>query len=383
MEQNLNTNALSILDKMFSHSYDYSSTDLRKKLNDSPEQSGYEFNTCRIIKSYLEGLSPDRIVKNKETESLLAILGKGKKTVMFRSDMDAVHVGNGVYWHLCGHDGHTAIGCELGRLFTISDLRNKGCLALFFQSAEETGRGCLSAIKSGFFKDLNPDYVLSLHNLPGFPLGSVIVREGSFSSASTGLRLYFSGVSSHACSPDQGISPVIPLLKLVGIIPDIANKDRGELATIIHIRAGDEDFGITPKEALISLTLRAKDDTALSELAKKIESTAHKYALDCGTRISKTELTEYFPDVWNDAVLVGILKDVAKINSYNVIEPEEPFKWSEDFGHFKKQYKSAMFGLGNGEDSKGLHEEGYEFSDSLVKTGAEFLMEVLRRLFTD
>jgi len=73
--------------------------------------------------------------------------------------------------HACGHDGHATIGLGLAR--EIDDRGGfDGTLKLFFQPAEEGGRGGKSMSRSGHLKDV--EYFFALHLGLGNETGTVI-----------------------------------------------------------------------------------------------------------------------------------------------------------------------------------------------------------------
>ena len=63
-----------------------------------------------------------------------------------------------------------------------------------------------------------------------------------------------------------------------------------------------------------------------------------------------------------------------------IIEPEVPFPWSEDFGHFTALGQGALFGLGAGEQTPALHHPEYDFPDELIPQGVALFADVIRRL---
>ena len=93
---------------------------IRRYLHQNPELSLKEFNTAEFIVKELNkiGLDAQRGRENNGVVSNLN-LGKGKKTLMLRADMDALPIQeetnfefkskNPGVMHACGHDVHTSI----------------------------------------------------------------------------------------------------------------------------------------------------------------------------------------------------------------------------------------------------------------------------------
>jgi len=127
-----------------------------------------------------------------------------------------------------------------------------GSVILLFQPAEETGEGADRVLSDSKFDQIQPDYVLALHNLPGYPLGQIIVREGVFASASSGLRIHLKGKTSHAAEPETGNSPALAVAQLIQVLSSIpqyyTSLHEPAQATVIHAKVGDVAFGTSPGE---------------------------------------------------------------------------------------------------------------------------------------
>lgn len=85
------------------------------------------------------------------------------------------------------------------------------------------------------------------------------------------------------------------------------------------------------------------------------------------------------PATINDAVCVEKIKAAAKELGLNVIIPDEPFRWSEDFGYYLQKTKGAFFGIGSGENHPGLHTAEYEFQDAIMETAIDLYDKILMR----
>ena len=96
------------------------------------------------------------------------------------------------------------------------------------------------------FAELAPDYAFAIHNLPGLPLGAFALETGPANCASVGLRLVFTGRTSHAAEPHKAITPAPALARL---IPALAALGQGgdltpdfRLVTLTHLRMGEAAF---------------------------------------------------------------------------------------------------------------------------------------------
>ena len=162
-------------------------TTLRKLLHANPEISGEEFKTQKEIIRFLTQETDAKIQKVANTGVLVTFNGKvSGSTIMIRGDIDALPITEindfehrstikGVS-HKCGHDGHTCILFGLAVLLSKQPI-TKGKVILLFQPAEENGMGAKAVLNDVVFKNITIDYTFALHNLPGYPLNEIVVKE--------------------------------------------------------------------------------------------------------------------------------------------------------------------------------------------------------------
>jgi aminobenzoyl-glutamate utilization protein A len=104
--------------------------------------------------------------------------------------------------HACGHDGHTAIGLGIARRFAEDPGAFDGTLKLFFQPAEEGGRGGLPMSRTPLLEDV--DHILALHLGLGEETGTVVAGyDRPLSNAKLDVR--YLGEPAHAgAAPQEG-----------------------------------------------------------------------------------------------------------------------------------------------------------------------------------
>ncbi|PRY12035.1 amidohydrolase [Pontibacter ummariensis] len=358
---------------------------LRRQLHQYPEVSGQEQKTARTVAEFVQRYKPDQVLENLGGTGL-AVVFKGEEpegpVVLFRAELDALPIqeanelaytsvaeGKG---HLCGHDGHMSILMGLGSLLH-QHKPKKGKVILLYQPAEETGAGAYSVLQDERFRALEPDFVFALHNLPGVPLHQVVVREGVFAAASTGMIVELHGKSSHAAEPEKGRSPGQAMAELLLRLQDItAQKEQFQdltLLTVVHARLGDVAFGTNPGFATVMATLRsyrAADFKKLKGLVEKASAEiAQKHQLK-----QTLYYVEEFETIESDSKAVQFVRQAANKLGLAVQEAEQPFRWSEDFGRFTQKYRGAFFGLGSGLTQAQLHHANFDFPDALIRTGA-------------
>jgi amidohydrolase len=354
----------------------------RQELHRNPELSGKERATAKRIRFFLNRYKPDELFTGIAGEGMAAIYDSQEPgpTILFRCDLDAlpIHETQNVPYrsivpgiaHVCGHDGHIAIVSGLAKLLKEKPIK-KGRVILFYQPEEENGQGAKKSIARLRELSLIPDFAFAIHNMPKYPLGSIILGRKSFASASKGLIIRLIGRNSHAAYPEQGINPSLAISEIVQGLHKL-QKYKGftdfVLITIIHIRVGEVAFGTSPGYGEIMLTLRAFADEDMNILSQKsidlARSSGHKHNLAV-----ETSFTDDFPAAVCDPKLTQLVEQVANNQSKPVLFLENPNRWSEDFSHFTASFPSILFGLGVGEDVPELHSPNYDFPDDALEHG--------------
>jgi len=364
-----------------------STTVLRRALHREPELSGNESGTGRILKLFLEERKPDMLLTGLGGHGLIAVYRSSEpgRTILLRCETDAVPVDEDLdvphrsikpgVAHKCGHDGHMAI------LAGVADRLHRtppdsGTVLLLFQPAEETGRGAVSVLADSNFREFEPDMVFALHNLPGFPPGSLIIRNGTFACASRGLVIRLTGKSSHAGEPLKGNSPAPAVAEIIREFETICNHDEGVIVTLIHAVIGEIAFGTSPGNAVVMATLRAPTSESMGIISARAAKAAEQAASRNFLGIA-IEWVEEFPATVNSPQASDLVKKSAMELGLKIIEPDRPFPWSEDFGSFTERYSGALFGLGTGVDCPPLHSPGYDYPDSLTGPGIDLLLAIV------
>lgn len=367
--------------------------ELRRSLHRHPELSGREVQTPSRIKKFLKEFPPDEIREKVGGNGLLLLYDSGEPgpDLLLRCDMDALPIeevndfdhrseNEGVA-HKCGHDGHMAIMAGVAASLNKQRIKT-GRVALLFQPEEETGRGAEKVLLDPFFEAFKPEMVFALHNLPGFEEKAVVLKKGPFASASRGMIIKLQGSSSHAAHPEQGKSPVRVVTGLLDGLPNIPNlKDSFEefcMVTIIHARIGERAFGTSPGEAVVMATLRSHLDEDMDKLTAMAEylvgHLCKKYDIEYDI-----QYTEVFPATVNNPGALALAEKAAKTNGSQILWIDQPFPWSEDFGHITTKFPGAFFGIGTGKNQPGLHNNDYDFNDQIIETGVNVFMNIIRQ----
>lgn len=359
---------------------------LRKKLHQHAELAFNENDTANIIEEFISAYKPDAIYKNiAETGLIFKFSGKSDKpSCMFRADLDALPICerqnkdyvsiNKKTSHMCGHDGHMTIVCSIATF--INDIKDRGDIYLLFQPAEEIGAGAKQITQDPQFQKLSPDFIYGLHNLPEYPAGQFVIREGCFACSSVGLKIKIKGHSSHAANPSQASDPLQSFIHFQSHIKSFNSNSQNAyfLTTTTHLKLGEESFGITPGDLNIYLTLRSDHDAVLEKNKGKIKLLLSKY-FPPPFEITIEEL-DYFPTTNNSSLAFDKLKHTLMENDFNMLEINEPLKWSEDFGYYTHAHNGCYFGLGTGIDVP-LHHPDFDFNDNVIFDAQKFYHQLI------
>ena len=367
---------------------------LRKELHQYPELSGAEMETSQRIKSFLSHNPPSQLIENIGGYGLAAIYSFGEEgpVILIRCELDGLPIEESNLFeyrsknigvsHKCGHDGHMAMVAGLSFWIKEQPYKN-GKVILLFQPAEETGKGAKAVLEDDKFKELKPDYVFALHNIPGVPLNTVVRVQHNFSSTVQSLEIKLRGKESHASEPENGINPALAIAELIQQF-DLLNiqdpaKPNFTLLTPVHINMGKVAYGISAGSGELHFTLRTRDEEHMEYLKSAINKVLSKTSQIHNLEL-KTGWFDYFPTSANDPFCNELIKKAAEMNNLNIYEKAYPYKFGEDFGWFSKYYKSAMFGLGSGELSPALHNPDYDFPEEIISTGMAMFTSIIDQI---
>ncbi len=362
-------------------------TELRHLLHSRPELSLHESGTMGILMAFLRENTSLEIVGR---DGWFYALRRGSAEaeaappIAFRADMDALPMDECIdlpygssrpgISHKCGHDGHMAALCGLA--LELDKLEPDRCVYLIFQPAEETGQGAVRCAE--LIREKGITGIYAFHNLSGYPENSIVYRRGLTQPASEGVTISLRGKPSHASAPEQGLSPAAAIAELALFSQHLAQEphDGMALCTIVGMHCGEGDFGISPGEGFLSVTLRAGQEPFMKEMETALLSKAAELSARDGLG-TEHEIQDYFPETINhDEALERVLHGAGSLQ-LPVIEMKELWRASEDFGHYLKQCPGAMFYIGNGEDYPAVHTDSYNFNDRILKTAVDMFLAIV------
>lgn len=362
----------------------------RQDLHRFPELSGQETQTQQRIRDFVGLLNPADIRSIGDT-GLLVQYGTDETgpVTLLRADIDALPIEevNTVSYrsehagvsHMCGHDGHTAILVRVAASLHATPIA-RGRVYLLFQPAEETGKGAEAVLHDPAFAAIQPSRVFALHNLPGFPEGTIICKPGPFTASVQSMIVSFTGRVAHAAEPEQGCNPAYVMSAFITQTrslqqPDIQH-DTFSLITPVYTTMGEKSYGVSAGYGEIHLTLRTKSAQHMRELIRQLHALLDQLTAESDISV-ETRYTDAFAANENDPDTVAQVRQCAHTLDFPFQELSEPLRWGEDFGLFTQRFSGAMFGIGAGEDSPALHHADYDFNDRLIEPAARLFRALI------
>lgn len=361
-----------------------------KLLHTHPELSHHEESTSAYLAAELKkaGYAVSehigRYQDGKPAWGIVAILENGHgPRLLIRSDMDALPVeektgldyastvrtkndqGQDVgVMHACGHDLHMTVLLGAARELAARRSQWHGTLMLVGQPSEETIDGARAMLADSLYDRFGrPDLVLSEHDDPVTPAGSIAIKGGPLLASSTSIDVTMRGIGSHGSAPENGKDPILMAAEFVVLAQSIVsrqvNPQQPAVLTVGTIHGGSKR-NIIPDEATMGLTLRTYSDSVRDQIIAAVRRTAEGIAVGYGVPQDRMPIvtvsqTEIAPATYNDPALAERLRKsaAAALGSERVFQADSVMG-SEDVGLFSLDNKipAVMFRLGAADPAK-------------------------------
>ncbi|MCM3161491.1 amidohydrolase [Metabacillus litoralis] len=353
--------------------------ELRHELHKYPELSNHEVWTKQHLISFLKSYTNLEVVDKGKWFYAIYRAGHDRENIAFRADFDALPIEETIVIphasqapgvsHKCGHDGHSASLAGLAL-----EIDQKGAdknIFFLFQHAEETGDGAVECVS--FIKENNIQEIYAYHNMSGMAHNTVNVINGTAHCASKGMTIFMEGTPAHASQPEDGINPAFAMAKIIDAIDVFTSVEHNKgmvLCTVVHVNIGEKAFGVSASKGELLLTIRALYEEDLDKLQHNLEELTLSLAKQYGLKASFS-YNDVFPETVNHKESSDKIRVACKNKGINLIEMKQAFRASEDFGHYLKETKGAIFYIGNGEEYPPIHTVEYDFRDDVIETAVE------------
>lgn len=363
--------------------------EIRHYIHTHPELSLQERKTAAFVRKQLSALDLELETPYLETDVVVILNGKNPgKNITLRADMDALpiveasnlpykSINQGVM-HACGHDGHTAM--LLGAAMVLSKLKSQlsGSVRFVFQPGEEIVAAAKDLVAAGALRTPAPSMVLAMHGWPGLPVGTISSLPGPMMAAADFFKITIIGRGSHGSRPDLAIDPILIANQVLNKIYLLASRKVRALDSIvvsICSISGGSNSNTIPDEVEMEGTSRYFDRALGKEIPLMFEDILKHECKLAGADYKLDYRSPYLPVV-NDPDVVSFCKqNVEEVLGEDMwTDLSESVMVSEDFCYYIQDNPGAMFFLGMGEDSPGLHMAGYNFNDEALKNGIHFFV---------
>ncbi|MER8390605.1 M20 family metallopeptidase [Mesorhizobium sp. M1340] len=366
---------------------------VRQHLHAHPELSFQEHETATYVAERLEGWGYE-VTRNVGGLGVVGRLRQGSgRSIAIRADMDALPITEATNlpyasqasgkMHACGHDGHTTM--LLGAAEYLARTRHfNGTVNLIFQPAEEAGKGsgAQAMIADGLFERFPCDAIFGLHNHPGAPTGSFLMRAGPLMAASDTVTIKITGRGGHASRPHLTVDPIVAAANIVMTLQTVVSRNVNPIETAVVTVGtihGGTASNVIPEHAEITLSVRSFSAEIRDTLEQRIRNIAALVAQAHGATV-EIDYERGYPVVINSEGETSFATDVAvELVGQDKVSVCPLIPGSEDFSYFLEHKPGCFLRLGNGEDSAILHSSKYDFNDGNLTVGAALWARLTER----
>jgi len=341
---------------------------LRRDLHQIPELGTDLPETQARIAAELDKLGV-AYRKNKGDSGIIGEIKGARpgRTLLLRADIDGLpiteetglpfasrHKGR---MHACGHDSHAAM--LLGALRVLQENRDKfaGTVRFVFQTAEETSKGSVIAIKEGVMEGVDAVFGLHIGSIfPNIPNGKVVCPSGCCMASFDRFALKVMGTGCHGSTPEKGVDPVTIACNIVLSLQEVVAREiaapKPAVLTIGKINGGFA-YNVIPNEVEIEGTIRAFDDSVRKYLAKRIEEISKGVAATY--RGSCDFLMDWgAPPVINDAAMAALAARAVEksLGADRLVTKVPAVMGGEDFACYLQKAPGAFMALSSANPAK-------------------------------
>ena len=374
-------------------------TAVRRDIHRHPELGYQEFRTSDLVAERLASWGY-QVTRGLGGTGLVGQLvrGQGSKRLGLRADMDALPIQEATglphaschagLMHACGHDGHTAILLAAAKHLAEHG-QFDGTLNLIFQPAEEGLGGAKKMMDDGLFEQFPCDAIFAMHNMPGFPQGKLLLRDGATMASSENITITLEGQGGHGALPHVAIDPVVAGASVVMALQTIVSRNVAPLQmsviTVGSLQAGKAN-NVIPQSATLKLSVRSLDRGVRQLLNQRIREVVEGQAQCFGVK-ARIDFLGGYPVLVNTQAETDFARQVALelVGPENVELQTEPLTGSEDFAFMLEQVPGSYLLIGNGDEASGghgacmVHNPNYDFDDGNIAIGAAYWVKLTER----
>jgi hippurate hydrolase len=373
---------------------------LRRDIHRHPELAYEEHRTSALVADKLRqwGYSVTTGLGGTGVVGQL-VRGTGKVRIGLRADMDALPIeeNNGLAWssckpglmHACGHDGHTAMLLAAAQMLALQTSWS-GTLNLIFQPAEEGGGGALRMMKDGLFEQFPCDSIYAMHNMPGFPQGQLVFRNGPTMASSDYMSITLQGQGGHGAMPHRANDPVVAAASLIMALQTVVSRNVDPLqpavVTVGSIVAGKAN-NVIPDTAQLEISVRALDPQVRVHMRQRLHDLVQLQAQSYGVK-AHIDWRDGYAVLVNDAQCTAQALQVARKHfaPEQIVDNGPMLTGSEDFAFMLERVPGCYLFIGNGAGQEPgacmVHNPAYDFNDHNIAIGAQYWVALVNDLLS-
>jgi hippurate hydrolase len=241
----------------------------------------------------------------------------------------------------------------------------------------------------GLFERYPCDAVFAMHNMPGYPQGQLVLRDGPMMASSDYATVTLRGVGGHGAMPHQAVDPLVAAASLVMALQTIVSRNVDPLqpavVTVGALHAGRAN-NVIPDCATLELSVRALDRATRETLARRVQELVHLHAQSFGVR-AELDWRPGYPVLVNTPAETALAREVATglVGPGRVTPQGVPLTGSEDFAYMLERVPGSYLLIGNGDGPADgasacmVHNPGYDFHDGNIAIGAAFWVALTQR----
>lgn len=281
--------------------------------------------------------------------------------------------------HACGHDGHIGIAVELAERLKAQPPAT-GSVTIFFQPAEEGGRGARAMVPTGLADRI--DLMLAAHLGLRLPTGSVASSMDGL-LANSKLRATFHGVAAHASlAPQEGRNALLGGASAMLAIHGLPRIPGHETRVGVGRISGGTSSNIVPDTAEMLLETRADDGAVNDDLAERARAMLTAAADMHGLSVD-IELLGTVTTARADPAAVQTVESAARGLGLSTVDfPAGNGLGSDDATAFMRRVQAhggAATYIGIGAQLAGAHHTpDFDFDEAALPIGVDLLEHIVR-----
>ena len=282
--------------------------------------------------------------------------------------------------HACGHDGHTAIGVGIARAFDEEGF--DGTLKLFFQPAEEGGRGGKPMSETDHLDDV--DALFALHLGLDEETGTVV---GGYDRPLSNAKLdvTFEGEPAHAGgAPSEGRNALQAMSTAIQNLYAIPRHADGKTRVNVGQVHADNAQNVICEEARMRVEVRG-EDAELNEYMMERAERVVEHAAGMHDVEYETSLYGMTTTFENDERVVQVVMDAAEtVDGVTQVCGRSPFGGSEDASFLVRKVQenggvASYIGIG-ASNPAGHHTAYFDVDEDSLDIAVDVVTESIRRV---